>query len=63
MPQCTQSSIFWYTKMGTFSKSAHLDVPKNDTNGNSETIFISPTSPKSDGITFGFKLIYTKVKI
>ena len=38
--------------MATFDKSAqNLGCP----NENSETTIISPTSPKNDGIAFGFK--------
>ena len=46
------------------SKSAHFHVPKNVAkNGTSgartkhETTFISTTSPKNDGIAFGFKRV------
>ena len=49
----TQSTIFWYPKLGTFGKSAHFQVQKKwhfgCPNENSETTFISPTFPKNNG--------------
>ena len=48
------SAIFWYPKIATFDKSAqkwHFGCP----NETLKTTFISPTTPKNDGIAFGFK--------
>ena len=51
--------IFGNVTMGTFGKSAHIQVQKKwhfmCPNENSFATFISPTSPKNDGIGFGFK--------
>ena len=47
--------------MGTFGKSAHNRVLKNGTSGARikilRPLFLSPTSPKNDGISFGFKCL------
>ena len=49
--------FFW----ATFAKSAHFDVPRNSILGAGTKIlrpllyYKSPTSPKNDGIAFGFK--------
>ena len=43
------SAIFWYPKIATFDKSAqkwHFGCP----NETLKTTFISPTTPKNDGI-------------
>ena len=29
----TQSTVFWYPKLGTFGKSVHFLGPKNETSG------------------------------
>ena len=38
-----QSLIFWHLKMGTFAKSAHFQVPKNETS----SAGINQRSPKT----------------
>ena len=49
------SIFFERVKKGTFAKSDQKKWHFRCPNKNSETTFISPTSPKNDGIVFDFR--------
>ena len=51
VPEMAKDGHFWQKCPYSGTKKWHFRCP----NKNSFSTFISPTSPKNDGITFGFK--------